>query len=110
MLRNILVVVLVLGGCFFSSKKSHAFLKDFLPSQKLYVPQNGMYPNIPAGSQFRCKNYAYSNVSDVQYGDVIAFRHKWKGKKTYFVWRVVALPGDRIVVDGQSVIYKQQNS
>jgi signal peptidase I len=83
-------------------------LKDFLPSQTFIVPQNGMYPELPRGSTFRCNNYAYSEISNIKYGDVVAFRHQWKGQEYVFVWRVVALPGDRVVTNGQDLRINQK--
>jgi signal peptidase I len=109
MLRNALLVIAALCGSMLNLASSCAFgLKDFLPSQTFIVPQNGMYPEIPGGSEFHCNNYAYSDISNIKYGDVIAFRHQWKAQEYMFVWRVVALPDDRVVTNGQDLYINQK--
>lgn len=109
MLRKILIVTtLVLTGCMLESTNSYASIKDYLLFQTFTIPQNGMYPGLPPGSQFRCSNYAYSDISKIKYGDIVVFRHKWKEQEFIFVWRVIALPGDRIVTSRHDVYLNQQ--
>ena len=67
-----------------------------------------MYPGLPHGSQFRCANYAYSDIAKIKYDDVVAFRHNWQGQEYTFVWRVMALPGDRVVTKARDVYINQQ--
>lgn len=75
-----------------------------LPLKPFRIPQNGMYPNLPAGSYFWMDSQSYQSVKDIQRGDIIVFKKKIEGKQYTFVWRVLGLPGDRIKIKGQDVI------
>ena len=74
----------------------------------LIVPQDGMYPGIPAGSIFFTKRKPYGNVADVKRGDVVVFTRMEKGNNYKFVWRVVGLPGDNVEVSSDSVLINGQ--
>ena len=76
------------------------FLYDFYK-----VPQNGMYPTIRDSKIFLCKKKPYESISDIQRGDIVAFKAVWKdGGKYPFIWRVVGLPQDDIVIQDDKVV------
>jgi len=64
------------------------------------IPQNGMYPGLPAGSYLVVNRNAYRGPDDVQRGDIVVFVRNEKGARYTYIWRVVGLPGDSIVVRG----------
>jgi signal peptidase I len=67
------------------------------------VPQNGMYPTLPAGSGLFTSKRAYSNSSQVHRGDIIVFIREEDGQRYNYIWRVIGLPGDTIVTAGESL-------
>jgi signal peptidase I len=81
------------------------------------IPQDGMYPEFPAGSHVVTLRHAYRKPENVQRGDVIAFLHRVDGVEYKFIWRVVGLPGDvietrngRLVVNGSLAEYLKASS
>lgn len=64
------------------------------------VPQNGMYPLIPAGSSIWTAKRAYGNPSNVRRGDVIVFTATEDSQQFVYIWRVVGLPGESIHTSG----------
>jgi len=78
-----------------------AFRLRYAPYQ---IPQNGMYPGLPAKSHFYARKHPYARVEEVQRGDIIVFRRQRPDGVYDFVWRVVALPGDRIAIRDDSVV------
>jgi signal peptidase I len=94
------------------------------------VPQNGMFPGVPAGNFIFFTRRSYSDVADVRRGDVVLFdRVERDGKQYRYVWRVIGLPGDQIEIvrdlvmvngqslqrerlrqDGDLVIFREMNS
>jgi signal peptidase I len=67
------------------------------------IPQNGMYPGLPAGSRLYVWKRAYSDASHVKRGDVVVFRRQEDGKEYIYIWRVVGLPGEKVETSGESV-------
>src|SRR5687768_4493925 len=67
------------------------------------IPQNGMYPGMPAGSYFVTKKHPYQHVTEIQRGDVVIFTRTENGRTYEFVWRVVGLPGDEPMIGKDSV-------
>ena len=67
------------------------------------IPQNGMYPSLPAGSRIWTSKHAYKTVSDVKHGDVIVFNVDEGGGRYVYVWRVIALPGETVHAAGESL-------
>ena len=69
------------------------------------VPQNGMYPTISNSKRILCKRNPYKTVSDINRGDIIVFKAEWKDGKQYdFIWRVIGLPGDSIVIQDTRIL------
>lgn len=69
------------------------------------IPQNGMYPTIPRSKRILCKRNPYKTVSDIKRSDIIVFKAEWKDGKQYdFIWRVIGLPGDSIIIQDQKII------
>lgn len=60
------------------------------------IPQNGMYPNLPAGSSLFANKRAYDGPSSVKRGDIVIFVREQDGRKYNYIWRVVGLPGDKV--------------
>lgn len=67
------------------------------------LPQNGMYPETPAGSLVFSWKRPYKQVSDVRRGDVVLFVRNQNGTSYNYIWRVVGLPGDRVEIDGEAI-------
>jgi signal peptidase I len=62
-----------------------------------------MFPNIPAGSRLISKWHPYKSITDVKRGDVVIFSKAVTGQVYKYIWRVVALPGDKIELSDDSV-------
>jgi signal peptidase I len=67
------------------------------------IPQNGMYPGLPAGSYLLVRPHAYRTPSDVRRGDVIVFERTENAAHYIYIWRVVGLPGDSMQTAGPRV-------
>ncbi len=67
------------------------------------IPQNGMYPALPAGSYLLVRPQAYRGPANVRRGDVIVFERTENTARYVFIWRVVALPGDSVQATGSRV-------
>jgi len=67
------------------------------------IPQNGMYPGLPAGSGFWAYKHAYPSPSQVKRGDVIVFTRVQNERPYIYIWRVVGLPGDTVAAVGESL-------
>src|SRR5207249_1429806 len=67
------------------------------------LPQNGMYPTLPAGSRIFTIKRAYSQASNVKRGDIIVFALDKTGRHYNYIWRVVALPGEKFATSGDSL-------
>ena len=72
------------------------------------IPQNGMYPGLPAGSGFWAYKRAYSAPAQVKRGDIIVFTRLQNGQSYIYVWRVIGLPGDTIIAAGESLTVNGQ--
>jgi signal peptidase I len=72
------------------------------------IPQNGMYPTLPAGSILFTNRRPYSDVSAVKRGDIIVFVREQNGQRYNYIWRVVGLPGDKVQTSGESLIINGQ--
>jgi signal peptidase I len=68
------------------------------------IPQNGMYPGLPAGSQLFGVKYPYRDVTQVAHGDIIIFERTEDSQRYLYIWRVVALPGESVEVNGDRVV------
>lgn len=72
------------------------------------IPQNGMYPGLPAGSRLLSVRRAYSSAAEVKRGDIVLFTHEEDGQKYLYIWRVVGLPGEKIEASGESLTINGQ--
>jgi signal peptidase I len=68
------------------------------------IPQNGMYPGLPAGRLFLTIRRPYQEPEQVARGDIILFNRTENGRPYVYIWRVVGLPGDAIRTAGDAVI------
>jgi signal peptidase I len=68
------------------------------------VPQNGMYPILPAGSRFLTLRRPYREPAEVARRDIVLFNHAANGKSYVYSWRVVGLPGDTVQTAGDDVL------
>jgi signal peptidase I len=68
------------------------------------IPQNGMYPGLPAGSGLFVAKRAYADASSVKRGDIVVFVREENGQRYNYIWRVVALPGDKVEASGETLI------
>ena len=70
--------------------------------QRFTVPQNGMYPTIPAGTtQWLIKKRF--TTAELNRGDIVVFDAKHEGKNYNFVWRIIGLPGEKISINEQEL-------
>lgn len=67
------------------------------------IPQDGMYPTLPAGSRFYTLKRTLFRPSDVKRGDIVVFVREQDGKRYNYIWRVIALPGDSVESSGESL-------
>lgn len=67
------------------------------------IPQNGMYPGLPAGSYLLVQPHAYRSPSDVRRGDIVVFERTENAARYVYIWRVVGLPGDSVQTTGPRV-------
>ena len=72
------------------------------------IPQNGMYPTLPAGSVLFTIKRPYSDISAVKRGDIIVFVREQDGRRYNYIWRVVGLPGDKMQTSGESLFVNGQ--
>lgn len=68
------------------------------------IPQNGMYPGLPAGSRILTFKKAYNDASDVKRGDIVVFLHEQEWQVFKYIWRVIALPGEKVETSGESLV------
>jgi signal peptidase I len=68
------------------------------------IPQDGMYPGLPAGSRLFTLRHPYRDPGDVERGDIIVFSRTEDGQEYSYIFRVVGLPGDTIQTRGEDVI------
>jgi signal peptidase I len=73
-----------------------------------HISQNGMYPGLPVGSAIFTAKRAYSDISGVKRGDIIVFVQEENGRRHNYVRRVVALPGEKVVASGESLVVDGQ--
>nr|WP_269746348.1 signal peptidase I [Desulfogranum japonicum] len=71
--------------------------------QNLKVPQNGMYPTLPAKSVFWVKKGPLFDLSKVNRGDIIVYEDISEKGRYIFVWRVMALPSDQIEINDKTI-------
>jgi signal peptidase I len=74
------------------------------------IPQNGMYPTLPAGSVLFTIRHPYSEISGVKRGDIIVFVREQNGRPYDYIWRVIGLPGDKVETSGDSLIINGQSA
>src|SRR4051794_25945408 len=67
------------------------------------IPQNGMYPGLPAGSSLFTAQRAFPGVASVKRGDIVVFVREENGQRYNYIWRVVALPGDKVEAAGEAL-------
>jgi signal peptidase I len=67
------------------------------------IPQNGMYPGLPAGSRLFTNKRAYSSAANVKRGDIVTFLREENGQRYNYIWRVIALPGDKVEASGDAL-------
>ena len=72
------------------------------------IPQNGMWPGLPAGSRVFAAKRAYAGVSSVQRGDIVLFVRDENGQRYNYIWRVIALPGEKVDASGESLAINGQ--
>ncbi|TAL27492.1 MAG: signal peptidase I [Alphaproteobacteria bacterium] len=72
------------------------------------IPQNGMYPGLPPNSKIFTAKRAYSNPADVKRGDIITFLREKGGRSYVYIWRVIALPGEKVETSGEALAINGQ--
>ena len=74
-----------------------------------FIPQNGMYPTFPRGTYVVTARRPYERIEQVSRGDVVVFVQIQDSARYLYIWRVVGLPGDRIVTTGDSLIVNDES-
>ena len=92
LISNVLLTVVIIGIALVLRAKFERFT----------VPQNGMYPTLPAGSTHWVTKSRYE-ISDVLLGDIVVYEGSHDSKIYNFVWRVIALPGDEVSIDADNI-------
>jgi len=72
------------------------------------IPQDGMFPGLPAGSVLFTAMRAYSGASNVKRGDIVVFLREEDGRRYSYIWRVVALPGETVQASGDALTINGQ--
>jgi signal peptidase I len=72
------------------------------------IPQNGMYPTLPAGSLMFTIKRPYSDISSVKRGDIVVFVREQNGGRYNYIWRVIGLPGDKVETSDESLMINGQ--
>jgi signal peptidase I len=90
-----------------------AFVLVVLAAKTLFIdyyriPQNGMYPGLPAGSLIFAAKRAYADASNVERGDVVVFLREENGQRYNYIWRVIAISGDLVEAFGKSLTVNGQ--
>jgi len=88
--------------CALTSCDSHEF--NVVPIKRYIIPQNGMYPSLPAKATFWVKRRPFFDVSAIKRGEIVVFYQEKDGKIYDFVWRVIGLPGDQVEIRGTDVL------
>jgi signal peptidase I len=65
------------------------------------VRQDGMFPSLPAGTLFLGQRKPH--ITQIERGDLVVFEHMRQGQDERLVWRVIALPGETVAMEGTSV-------
>ncbi|UXD88757.1 signal peptidase I [Thalassolituus hydrocarboniclasticus] len=78
--------------------------RDNLPIRMMFVPQKGMHPTIEQSSLIFVKSGFLFSAEDISRGNIVSFRKSENDKEYIFIWRVIGLPGDRVVTDKNDVI------
>lgn len=73
-----------------------------------FIPQSGMYPTFARGAYVVTIRRPYDRVEQVSRGDVVVFVQVRDSARYLYIWRVVGLPGDRIVTEGDSLIVNDE--
>ena len=60
-----------------------------------------MYPGLPAGSTVVGWRRAYSRAADVKRGNIVIFVREEPGQRYNYIWRVIALPGEKFEACGE---------
>jgi signal peptidase I len=64
-----------------------------------------MYPNISGSKSILCKRNPYKTISDIKRGDIVVFKAEWKDRKKHdFIWRVMALPSEKIFIQDKKIV------
>ena len=66
------------------------------------IPQNGMYPQMPAGSRLIAAKRV--NAAEIKRGEVVIFVRQESGQDYTYIWRVIALAGDSVNTSGHDLL------
>lgn len=87
-----ILFILALCGC-----NPDANLRDMIPWNRYFVASTAMAPTLPKDAKFVARNVSSDAVKR---GDVLVVE---KGQEEW-VFRLIALPGDRIAVEGGAIV------
>ena len=93
LLTNIVLLIVVIGIALGVRSKF----------QRFTIPQNGMYPGLPAGTTRWLVKSRFESVDDLNIGDVVVFQLDTDQGKFNYVWRVIAIPGDSVAIENEQI-------
>ena len=71
--------------------------------ERFGIPQNGMYPGLPAGSSRWVTKNSFETADEFSIGDIVLFTKESEQGTYNFVWRVIALPGDEVTIEKETI-------
>jgi signal peptidase I len=69
-----------------------------------WLPQDGMWPTLPAEERVFAWRRPYRDPSRVSRGDIVVFERLLEGKTYVTLARIVGLPGERIDLVGREIL------
>ena len=97
-LKNLLNLVLYIAGVLLAT-----YLLITFVGQRTEVFGQSMYPTLESGDQLIVDKLSY-RFHDPERFDIIVFPYQYQ-ENTYYIKRIIGLPGERIRIDGEGTIY-----
>lgn len=102
-LNNTIVKEIISYITWFAAVILISFLLIRFVTQRTDVNGSSMVPTLEDGDQLMADKLSY-RFHDPERFDIIIFPFKYK-EKTYFIKRIIGLPGESVRIDEQGVIY-----
>lgn len=96
--RRIALVAILLSFFF-----CQGFGEGLFPVKRYVIASNGMFPNYPKDSSLWIRKKPYMRMKGIERGDVVIYRKELRGGNYDFIWRVIGLPGDEVIIEGEDI-------